>query len=404
MFQMPSLPPPIPSRGGGCEGLTMDRLPASKAINSLSRELAPAIAEAAALVSDYGAFGLVWLDQDLIVTRRYGSLVDFISMGKPVTASLMELIGLEDEIKSLATLGGRILELPAVGIVMSGTETKRLNFSIFWQPGQKAFLVLIYRVASQTELELELSRQIRARLMAEAVVTAKSKELSRANADLEAFAGIISHDLKAPLRHLRRLTQDLAARAQDAGDLPLHTKLKDIEAQSARMSGMLTALLDYSSLGRKYEATVDVDTRTLVDSIVQSLPASGAAITISGTWPTLPTPVAPLDLILRNLIDNALKHHDRGGGQVEISCADGPQALTISVADDGPGIDPKHHQAAFLPFRTLAAPAISHGTGMGLALVKRAAETAGGSVTLASDPASRRGTVFTLTWPKYIMT
>ena len=402
MSQTRSSTPPTASPAADSEAVRTGKLPASA--RDQMRELAPALAEAAALVSGYGAFGLVWLSPDLVVTRRYGRLVDFIALGAPVTESLMELIGLENEIKLLPASGGRILELPAVGIVTSDGETNRLNFSIFWQPGQNAYLILIYRVASQTELELELSRQIRARLMAEATVTAKSKELSRANADLESFAAVITHDLKAPMRHMRRMAEALGADAQKLGQGALIPKLREIETQAQRMSHMLSALLEYSSLGRKYEAVAEADTRKLVASIVQSLPKSGIAITVSGSWPTIATLAAPLDLVIRNLIDNAVKHHDRIDGTVLISCMEGVNALSISVADDGPGIDPKHHDAAFLPFRTLETPAGQKGTGMGLAMVKKTIEAAGGSITLTSDPAQKRGSIFTISWPKFIAT
>ena len=401
MSKMPSSTPPTPLPAGGSETTRANRFPPSA--GDPLRELAPALAEASNLVASYGAFGLVWLNRDLMATRRYGRLVDFVQLDAPITNSVLALIGLEDEIRALPETKGRILELPAVGVATPDGDTHRLNFSIFWQPGQGAFLVLIYRVASQTELEVELSRQIRARLMAEAAVTAKSKELTRANADLESFAAIITHDLKAPMRHMRRLAEGLGVQAGAAGNEALQANLKEIEVQAQRMSHMLTALLDYSTLGRKYEAIETIDTRKLIGSIVQSLPKSEIAITISGSWPKVTTLAAPLDLVLRNLIDNALKHHDRGAGAIAVSCADGDSALTISVSDDGPGIAPKYHDTAFLPFRTLASSASQRGTGMGLAMVRKMVEAAGGTIMLSSDPSHRRGTVFTVFWPKNIV-
>lgn len=354
------------------------------------------------MVASHGSFGLVWLNLQLSATRSYGPLVEFIKLDAPITDSVLALYGLETEILNLRAKPQRILELPAIGVAQPDGETKRLNFSIFWQQSQNAFLVLIYRVASQTEIELELSRQIRARLMAEATVTAKSKELARANTDLESFAEIISHDLKGPMRHLRRLTQQLAAETQAAGHHPLSLRLSEIETQSQRMSQMLSALLDYSSLGRKYEALAPVDTAALIQSVAASLPKSGIAISISGSWPTIWTLAAPLDLVLRNLLDNAVKHHDREHGAIEVSCAEGVNALTISVSDDGPGISHKHHEAAFLPFRTLNTDQNVDSTGMGLAMVKKVVETAGGAIVLSSDPTEKRGTTFVVSWPTHM--
>ena len=365
-------------------------------------DLFPAILDAGIMLASHGSFGLVWLNCELQVTRSYGSLVEFVKLDAPVTDSVLAFYGLETEILNLRLAPGQILELPAVGVAQPDGDTKRLNFSILWQQSQTAFLVLIYRVASQTEIELELSRQIRARLMAEAAVTAKSKELARANTDLESFAAIISHDLKGPMRHMRRLTQQLAAETAAAGHHPLSRRLSEIETQSQRMSQMLSALLDYSSLGRKYEALAPVDTAELIRSVVASLPKSGIAVSIIGAWPTIWTLAAPLDLVLRNLIDNAVKHHDREQGAIEVSCAQSANTLTISVTDDGPGINQKHHEAAFLPFRTLNSEHNADSAGMGLAMVKKVVETAGGTIALCSNPAEQRGTTFVVSWPTHM--
>ena len=394
--------PPTQSLDVGSDIMAMDQGPDKTA--ALSKKMNPALAEAALLIASYGSFGIIWLDIDLRVTDRFGSLVDFANVGEPITDSVLALIGLEDEMRALANETGRILELPAVGVAKPDGDSKRLNFSILWQKGVKSILILVYRSASQTELEIELSRQIRARLMAEAETTAKSKELARANADLESFAEIISHDLKGPMRHMRRLAQDLAADPGTEDDAGLRQRLNEIEIQSQRMSQMLSALLDYSSLGRKYEAVEDADSKAMVDSIARSLPTSGIEVRITGDWPRLRTLATLLDLVIRNLIDNALKHHDQLQGTITVHSTDHPHNLILTVSDDGPGIDPKHHASVFLPFRTLRPTSVHQGAGMGLAMVKKIVEAAGGSITLSSDPALGRGAVFTVFWPKHIVT
>ena len=228
---------------------------------------------------------------------------------------------------------------------------------MFWNAGRECPMALAYKSASQTELEVELSKQIRARLMAEAEVIAKSKELARANADLESFAAIISHDLKAPLRHMRQMTE--AAFDKTSGDTAddMRNTLRDIERQSRRMSDMMTALLDYSTLGRKYEAIEPVDTAALIAAIRDSLPKTGHTVTITGDWPVIATLRAPLDLVLRNLVGNALQHHDRPAGKITVGCEEQLQSLVFTIHDDGPGIDPRHHASIFMPFRTLKSSA-----------------------------------------------
>lgn len=364
-----------------------------------------ALAEATARLAHFGIYGLVWLSHDLIVEKSFGDLVDFIGHDKSVTDSVMALIGLESDILALREHPTHILELPAVAVATPDGSSKRLNFSIFWLPDDDRPMLLAYRASSQTEMELELSKQIRARHIAEADLAAKSRELARANADLESFAAIVSHDLKAPLRHMRMLAGDLLVQCGHGGDQDAAQKLQHLQDLSQRMSRMLTELFDYASLGRKCEALAATDTRAIAQSIVDALPQDGFTFVIAGTWPVITTLAAPLDLVLRNLVQNALQHHDRKHGRITLTCREDLTSLTFSVADDGPGIDPAHHHAIFLPFRTLEKTgAKTAGSGMGLAMVKKTVDAAGGSITVESNPIEGRGTRFIIQWPKLINT
>ena len=360
------------------------------------------ILEAGRLLAEFGSFGLIWLNKDLTVEDTFGPLVEFVVRGDPVTNSVLPLIGLEGEICSLANNPSHVLELPTISVTSDPRQAGKLNFTFFWNAERDCPMGLVYKSASQTDIEVELSKQIRARLMAEAEVTAKSKELARANADLESFAAIISHDLKAPLRHMRQLTETAVAKTGAADTTALLDILRDIEGQSQRMSGMLTSLLDYSTLGRKYEAIERIDTRALAEAVRDSLPEVDHTISIEGEWPIISSLRAPLDLILRNLVGNALQHHDRPDGEIKSACEDQPLIMVISVSDDGPGIASQHHDSIFLPFRTVTAAADSRSTGMGLAAVKKAAEGAGGRIEVVSNPQAARGTRFNVYWPKTV--
>lgn len=346
-----------------------------------------------------GVFGLVWIDRALVVRTTFGPLVDFIVAGRPVTDSVPPLIGLEDEIRALAMTPERLLELPAVGIVTPSGAAPKLNFTLFWLEDAERFLLLVYRASSRSDVEIELTRQVRGRLIAEAELQAKSRALEIANRDLEQFATIISHDLSAPLRALRYLAEDAEAAISSGRPDDALGLAAEIRMQARRMSHMMSALLDYASVGRKWEAARDVDTRALVEAVVASLPRpAGMEVVIAGDWPRLETLEAPLDLVLRNLVDNAMKHHDRGAGKVVIVARDAGSHVEIDVCDDGPGIPAAAQDDVFHPFRTLGGP--GGGTGMGLALVKRTVETVGGSIRIAPVPRSGRGTTFHILWPR----
>lgn len=354
-------------------------------------------------IASRNVYGLAWIGADLIVKDRYGSKADFISIGQPVSDSVIPFIGSEDEILDLQKNPDASIELPGVVIHGGNDSQERYNLSLFWSPQERCYLLLVARASLDAALEIELLRHVRARLMAEAEIKAKSDELACANRDLEDFAAIISHDLKAPMRALHYMTDDLEAALADNRLDDARTKLAWIRSQSRRMSSMLAALLDYSSIGRKSRALEPVDTKALVNSIASSLPLEdGFNIVVEGDWPEFETLKAPLDLVLRNLADNAIKHHDRPDGVVTMSARDTPDALVITVSDDGPGIAPEHHQAVFLPFRTLIAgdAAASAGIGMGLALVERTIQNMGGAIRLLPAPSGQRGATFEVIWPK----
>ncbi len=265
------------------------------------------------------------------------------------------------------------------------------------------YVLVISHASGGSNLEIELSRQIRARLMAEATVAAKSQELLLANAELrianaklEQFASIVTHDLKAPMRALCHMTDELGAAVSSGNEEKARRELDELRHQGLRLSSMLSALLRYSSAGPRELAIEPVDTAVLVAEIVRSLPDRQMAIEVRGNWPRLETFAAPLDLVLRNLIDNAIKHHDRDGGSVIITCTDHPSALELAVTDDGPGIAPEHHDSIFLPFRSISGTS----EGMGLAIVQKMVAAAGGAIHIRSNTDQSRGVTFVVHWPK----
>lgn len=373
------------------------------------QEVAPApspLLAAGRLLAERGVYGLVWFDERLLVTARYGRLADFIEVDEPLLDTCLPLIGLEEDIRALKGRPGKVIDLPAVLIASPDDTMPRLNLTVFWHDEGTHFLMLLARSSSYSDLEGELSKQMRARLIAETAVAEKSRELSRANSelaranqDLEDFAAIISHDLKSPLRALRYATEDMAGLIA-AGEMQTALqRLEEIGQRTQRMSSMMTALLDYASVGRKAEIAEPVATRRIAEDITRSLAIPvGFTVEISGRWPQVTTVAAALDLVLRNLVQNAIVHHDRQTGHIKLEAHDAHKTFTISVIDDGPGIDPEHHDAIMLPFRTLNARASA--SGMGLAFVSRTIATLGGRLEILSDPAKGRGATFRLIWPK----
>lgn len=383
---------------------------------AIDRKTGAQLLSAVGILADRGVMGLVVLDGDLVVTARHGSQVESVEVGAPITDSLIPLIGSEDYILGFKDDPALSLELPGVVIIKGPDSSERFNLSLFYDADGERYLLFVARSTLDSTLEVELVRHVRARLIAEADTNLKARELVRANRDLEQFAAIVSHDLKAPMRALQYLMEDAEAAAAAGDHAATLAQLALVKQQAKRMSGMLSGLLDYSSVGRKATALELVDTRQIAQSIAQSIGhGTGIAVTVAGDWPVVTNLAAPFDLVIRNLVDNAVKHHDRDRGSVVISCAEEGEDLVVSVSDDGPGIAVEHRAAIFLPFRTLT-PGDGHGRdgtsgagrgaglGLGLALVQRTLDSVGGRISLTPPSADGRGTTFEVRWPKVIAT
>ena len=127
-------------------------------------------------------------------------------------------------------------------------------------------------------------------------------------------------------------------------------------------------------------------------------PPSGFSVNAAGKLPTFSTQRVPLELVLRNLIQNAIKHHDRADGHVTVSVREEAEWVEFAVQDDGPGIAPAFHERIFQIFQTLQPRDDVEGSGMGLAVVKKVVESLGGAI--AVDSAEGQGATFRFTWPK----
>lgn len=358
-----------------------------------------AIVDAATFLGGMGLFGTLWLDGDMIVRRTFGTVAGFVRVGEPVSESLLALIGQEDRIAALKDNGeAEPLTIPNVALMAAneGAPNVRLNIAVFWRLDVQAYLVLLGRVLSQDLVDQTVEDEIRRRRIADA-------ELARVNRQLEEFAYVISHDLKAPLRALRYYSDDVreALETDPVDAETARASAANIVVATRRMGNMLTGLLEFARIGRQHEAIETVDTAALVDDIVAN---TGRPDTMqvhrTGNWPTVRTTPAPLDLVLRNLIDNAIKHHDRTVGSIEVSARDAGSALMIDIRDDGAGIARDWHEAIFEPFRRIDDTRAPESSGIGLALVRRTIEMAGGRIEILSDPERARGTTFRVTWPK----
>ncbi|MCG8547828.1 MAG: ATP-binding protein [Alphaproteobacteria bacterium] len=245
-----------------------------------------------------------------------------------------------------------------------------------------------------------LKHENAARKRAECSLEAQTAELKRSNAELEQFAYVASHDLKAPLRAINSIATWIEEDLENLMDEQTRDNLDILRGRVARMERLLTDLLEYSRVGRSAERIDIVDTGSLVANVFAMLGApDGFTLRCTTPMPTFMTACVPLEQTFHNLMGNALKHHDRAQGSITIAAGPAGDFYEFSVTDDGPGIDPKYHRRIFEMFQTLQPRDDVEGSGMGLALVRKIIESNGGTIRIEAAP-GERGSRFVFTWPK----
>ncbi|MCC3406186.1 MAG: PAS domain S-box protein [Microcoleus sp. PH2017_10_PVI_O_A] len=223
--------------------------------------------------------------------------------------------------------------------------------------------------------------------------------LRKRNQELDQFAYVVSHDLKAPLRAIANLSSWIEEDLSDSMTEDTLHQMNLLRGRVHRMESLIEGLLQYSRVGRIQVASETVKVGKLLAEIIDSLaPPSGFEVKVEPGMPTFVTERLPLQQVFSNLISNAIKHNRSESGQVHISVKELETFYEFAVADDGPGIAPQYHDKVFVIFQTLEARDKVENTGIGLSLVKKIVESQGGTISLES--AEGEGAIFRFTWPK----
>lgn len=225
-------------------------------------------------------------------------------------------------------------------------------------------------------------------------------DILRANADLEEFAYIVSHDLRSPLRAIDNLVDWIGDEIGPDHPGDVTRNLERLRLRVRRMENMIQDLFNYSSVGRAEIAHEPIALDVLVRHVLDDLGITSAfQVEVRNAAGVISAARTPLETVLRNLIDNAVKHHDRAAGCVAIDTRLDAGCCVITVTDDGPGIAPHDQGRIFKLFQTLAPVQGEHIAGIGLAVVKKWVETWGGTVHVESPVDAGRGSRFTVRWP-----
>ena len=226
-----------------------------------------------------------------------------------------------------------------------------------------------------------------------------NRRLEEANQKLHDFAHIVSHDLKTPLRGIRRLTEWIAMDCANILTPDKSKYIQQITERVDRMYSLIDKILEYSCVEDKDEHKSSVDLGKLVNSVTEMIDSpENVTITIENQLPVYECNETRIAQVFQNLLGNAIKYIDKPQGQIRVGCVEEESFWKFSVKDNGPGIEKKYFDKVFELFKTLVPPEKGGGTGIGLATVKKIVEMYGGSVWLESELG--KGSTFYFSLPK----
>ena len=327
---------------------------------------------------------------NVIITALHDAAGALIGFGK-VTRDLTERRNAEEQARRLAA------EAAAHAEAMRRSEQlAQLNEQLEQQAVELEEQTEEVRVLA--EYLQEMNDKLQASL---AAAEAARDAATTAYRDLDEFAYVASHDLKAPLRGIANLAQWLQEDVGDRLDPESTEYLRLLQGRVHRMEALIDGILAYSRAGRILNPSEPVDTGALVGEVVELLaPPAEVRIEVPEHMPTLEAERVPLQQVFMNLIGNALKYTCavRPDVMIRVAWRDAGDAFEFAVSDNGPGIAPEYHERIWGIFQTLEARDKVEGTGIGLSVVKKIVETRGGSVSVESVP--HQGATLRFTWPK----
>jgi signal transduction histidine kinase len=237
---------------------------------------------------------------------------------------------------------------------------------------------------SNEQLELEIAERKRA----EAVLTLRSQELARSNAELGMFAYVASHDLQEPLRMVASYLQLVDKRYREKLDADGREFIEFAVDGAKRMQRLINDLLAYSRIGTQGQGFKPTDCEAVLQTTIRNLQVgireSGAQIT-HDPLPTVIGDATQLVQLFQNLIGNALKFRREEPPQIQIRAESKGDFWWLSVQDNGIGIEAQYFDRIFVVFQRLHGRGKYPGTGIGLAICKKIVERHGGTIWVESE-------------------
>jgi light-regulated signal transduction histidine kinase (bacteriophytochrome) len=237
--------------------------------------------------------------------------------------------------------------------------------------------------------------------MAEEAVAKQAERVARANADLQQFAYITSHDLKEPLRTVISCTEMFLSKSGGKLDSEERQLLNYVVTSARQMSTMIADLLPYART-----LSEDLPTESLrisqvlewaVNNLGLAIQSSGAEISYNpDSLPTVRGNKLALVQLFQNLLGNAIKYRSSEPPRIEISAEQQDDGWRFLVQDNGIGIAPVYHERIFTLFQRLHTQQQHAGTGVGLALCRKIVQAHGGKIWVESEDGKGATFIFSL--------
>lgn len=262
---------------------------------------------------------------------------------------------------------------------------------IVWEE-KLAILGILRDITDRIEFENKLKEN-------EKKLSEYSKELERSNKELDQFAYVTSHDLKAPLRAISNLVTWIEEDSKEKLDENIKSNMALLKSRVKRMENLINGILEYSRIGRIKGTIEKIEFEKVIKEMIDSIdPPKTFKFIIQEGLPPFFAEKIRFEQVFSNLISNAIKHHNKEEGIIEIFYEDFGEFYKFTVKDNGPGIPKEYHNKIFEIFNTLKARDKFESTGIGLTIVKKIVENQGGKIWVESKEGE--GSSFIFTWKK----
>jgi len=346
--------------------------------------------------------GIAVVDKDIKLIRWNKALLDISGLKAEDVMGKSGLVFLMEEDRGKATedlvrqLKGISLLTPVYRVKLPNGVIKHIEVSVGNLKDNNGniigFVASIRDITERIRMERDLQKAL--------------DDLQRSNKDLEQFVYVASHDLQEPLRMVSSYTQLLGKRYKGKLDSDADEFIGFAVDGADRMQKMINDLLVFSRVttrGKEFE-TVDLEKALsdALDNLKIAIEENKATIT-HGPLPKVVADEPQMVRLLQNIIGNAIKFHGQEPPVIHVSAKEGTKEWTVSVKDNGIGIDKKYFDRLFIIFQRLHTRDQYPGTGIGLAVCKKTVERHGGTIWVEWEGAGK-GSTFIFTLPKRALT